>query len=48
MAAGLLMVTEAGGRVSDADGGENPLETGTILAANQELHPQVLARLKAV
>ena len=47
MAAGLLLVTEAGGMVSDADGGENPLEAGTILAANLDLHPLVLARLKA-
>jgi myo-inositol-1(or 4)-monophosphatase len=47
MAAGVLLVTEAGGAVSDADGGSDPLETGNILAANPELHPQVLQRLKA-
>jgi myo-inositol-1(or 4)-monophosphatase len=47
MAAGLLFVTEAGGMVSDADGGNDPLGTGTICAANQELHPQVLGRLRA-
>ena len=47
MAAGLLFVTEAGGVVSDADGGSNPLETGTICVSNSDLHPQILARLKA-
>jgi myo-inositol-1(or 4)-monophosphatase len=47
MAAGILMVTEAGGVVSDADGGTDPLGTGTICAANPELHPLVLQRLKA-
>jgi len=46
IAAGLLLVTEAGGMVSDADGGEDPLNAGTVLAANLDLHPQVLARLK--
>ena len=48
IAAGILLVTEAGGMVTDADGGADPLGTGTILASNLELHPQVLARLKAV
>jgi myo-inositol-1(or 4)-monophosphatase len=47
MAAGLLLVTEAGGVVSDADGGADPLLTGTICGANFELHPQVLERLRA-
>ena len=46
MAAGTLMVTEAGGIVSDADGGTEPLVTGTICAANPDLHPQVLERLR--
>jgi myo-inositol-1(or 4)-monophosphatase len=46
MAAGVLMVTEAGGVVSDADGGERPLETGTICVANAELHPQIIERLR--
>jgi myo-inositol-1(or 4)-monophosphatase len=46
MAAGVLFITEAGGTVSDADGGTDPLGTGTILVANPELHPLVLAKLK--
>ncbi len=47
MAAGILFVTEAGGLVTDADGGGDPLTTGTICASNSDLHPQILARLKA-
>lgn len=47
MAAGVLMITEAGGKVTSADGGEFRLEEGSICAANLDLHPQVLARLKA-
>ena len=48
MAAGMLFVTEAGGVVTDADGGSDPLSTGTICVGNSDLHPQILARLKAV
>jgi myo-inositol-1(or 4)-monophosphatase len=47
MAAGILFVTEAGGVVSDADGGADPMAAGTICVANSDLHPQILARLKA-
>ncbi|HWD68519.1 MAG TPA: inositol monophosphatase family protein [Caulobacteraceae bacterium] len=47
LAAGLILVTEAGGMVSDADGGGDPLATGTICAANLDLHPKLLERLKA-
>jgi myo-inositol-1(or 4)-monophosphatase len=47
IAAGLLMVTEAGGKVTDADGGEGMLDAGSILAANLDLHPLVLERLRA-
>ena len=47
MAAGVLLVTEAGGVVSDADGGEDPLGTGTICVANSDLHPQLIKALKA-
>ena len=48
IAAGMLLVTEAGGKVSEIDGGDaNPLDTGAILAGNLELHPLIEARLKA-
>ena len=47
LAAGILLVTEAGGRVTDADGGEAILSRGSICAANLDLHPQLLQRLQA-
>ncbi|HEX4199135.1 MAG TPA: inositol monophosphatase family protein [Caulobacteraceae bacterium] len=47
IAAGLLMVTEAGGVVSGADGSADALETGNVCAANPELHPLLLQKLKA-
>jgi myo-inositol-1(or 4)-monophosphatase len=47
LAAGILLVAEAGGTVSDADGGASPLATGTICAANADLHPLILQRLYA-
>ncbi len=47
MAAGVLMVAEAGGVVTDADGGADPLATGSICAANADLHAKLLERLKA-
>ena len=34
LAAGILLVTEAGGMVTDADGGDDPLATGSICAGN--------------
>ena len=47
IAAGILMVTEAGGTVTDADGGADPLLTGSVCVANAELHGPLLERLKA-
>jgi myo-inositol-1(or 4)-monophosphatase len=47
VAAGILLVSEAGGVVTDADGGDAMLTTGTICAANPSLHPAVLERLRA-
>jgi myo-inositol-1(or 4)-monophosphatase len=47
MAAGVLMVAEAGGRVTDAEGGDEIFAKGSICAANSELHPLLLGRLKA-
>ena len=47
MAAGLLLVTEAGGKVTDADGGDEMLGSGSICAANLELHPLMLDKLRA-
>ena len=47
MAAGMLMVTEAGGVVTDADGLNDPLLSGSICASNSDLHGLLLERLKA-
>ncbi len=47
IAAGLLLVSEAGGKVTDADGGEDMLKSGSVLAANLDLHPLILERLQA-
>ena len=47
IAAGILLVREAQGVVSDLSGGPNMLDNGTILAANDPLHPQILKLLKA-
>lgn len=38
VAAGMLLVQEAGGFVSEIDGGRKPLTAGSILAANTSLH----------
>jgi myo-inositol-1(or 4)-monophosphatase len=47
LAAGVLLVTEAGGKVTDADGGEDVLSKGAAVAGNLDLHPQILSRLTA-
>ncbi|HEY2444162.1 MAG TPA: inositol monophosphatase family protein [Rhizomicrobium sp.] len=47
VAAGILLVREAGGEVSDLAGGPHALEKGDILAANDTLHPQLLKMLRA-
>src|SRR5207302_1770562 len=47
MAAGVLLVTEAGGKVSNADGEDEVLGQGSICAGNLDLQPQLLQRLRA-
>jgi myo-inositol-1(or 4)-monophosphatase len=47
IAAGLLLVTEAGGKVTDADGGEDMLTNGSICAGNLEIHPLLFDKLRA-
>jgi myo-inositol-1(or 4)-monophosphatase len=47
MAAGLLMVREAGGYVTDLDGHDAMLVKGHIAAGNEVLHKELLAVLKA-
>jgi myo-inositol-1(or 4)-monophosphatase len=46
IAAGALLIREAGGFVTGADGEDNFLETGTICAGNEIIHREMLALLK--
>jgi len=42
IAAGTLLVTEAGGVVSDLQGGQDYLNSGHIVAANSAVHPEMI------
>ena len=46
MAAGHRLVREAGGFVTDLDGGDDMLKTGDILAGNEDIHRELLRMLK--
>ncbi len=46
MAAGLLMVREAGGFVTDIDGGDKMFETASIVAGNEKIQAQLRQLLK--
>ncbi|OYX69828.1 MAG: inositol monophosphatase, partial [Caulobacter sp. 32-67-35] len=46
VSAGVLMVTEAGGKVSTIEEHGNPVEGASIVAANQDLHPLLLEKLR--
>jgi len=48
IAAGVLMVREAGGRVEDLDGGADVLETCNVLAAADGVFPMLSTVLRAV
>jgi myo-inositol-1(or 4)-monophosphatase len=45
VAAGALLVREAGGRITDAGGGDDWLQGGSIVATNGLLHEAILSRL---
>nr|MDJ0983460.1 inositol monophosphatase family protein [Kiloniellales bacterium] len=45
-AAGWLLVREAGGFVTEMDGRSLTLDSGSLLAANGELHPELMKLLK--
>jgi myo-inositol-1(or 4)-monophosphatase len=47
IAAGLVILREAGGFVSDADGGADPMTTRSIACGNEVLHGELLKLLKA-
>jgi myo-inositol-1(or 4)-monophosphatase len=46
MAAGLILLREAGGYVSDADGGSDPLAKSSIACGNESLHRELVKLLK--
>ena len=46
MAAGIILVREAGGYVTDLDGGETMLASGDILAGNETIQRELLRTLK--
>ncbi len=46
MAAGIVLVREAGGYVSDCDGGDDMFAKGHIVAGNESMHKEVLRVLK--
>jgi myo-inositol-1(or 4)-monophosphatase len=46
VAAGLLLIREAGGYVTDVDGGEASPESGHIVAGNEAIHRQLLTLLR--
>ncbi len=48
IAAGILLVREAGGYVSDIDGSHDMLKSGNILAANDHLHLPLGSLLRTV
>ncbi|ADP72564.1 inositol monophosphatase [Rhodomicrobium vannielii ATCC 17100] len=45
MAAGIVIVREAGGYVSDAEGRSNMLKSGTIVCGNESIHAAILKRI---
>jgi myo-inositol-1(or 4)-monophosphatase len=46
LAAGILLIEEAGGVVSDFTGGENHIEHGNLVAGNFNIHQQLLNQIK--
>jgi myo-inositol-1(or 4)-monophosphatase len=47
LAAGALLVIEAGGRVTDVDGSDGYISSGEVLATNGRLHARTLGLLRA-
>jgi myo-inositol-1(or 4)-monophosphatase len=46
MAAGLLLITEAGGKVASLDSEESPLLTGNLVCGNGDIYAQLVEKLK--
>ena len=45
--AGIVMVRESAGLVTDPHGGDKPYETGNVLASTMDIHPKVALTLRA-
>lgn len=45
IAAGILLVQEAGGKMTDYKGGQDYMGTGSVIAANKHLHPPISAAI---
>ena len=48
MAAGQIMIREAGGTVSCIDGKSDPLKTGHVLCGNEAIHGELLKVIKSL
>jgi myo-inositol-1(or 4)-monophosphatase len=48
VAAGILMVREAGGTVSGMLGNDDPLATGDVICGNETIHRELVKLLKTV
>lgn len=46
IAAGIILVREAGGYVTDRNGGQDMMSLGNVVAANDQLHKALLAMVK--
>ena len=46
MAAGIALVREAGGFVTDLNGRDDMINTGSVLAANEDIHGHMLRALR--
>ena len=47
IAAGIILVREAGGYITEMNGGKNVLASGNVVAANPKLHKQLMALVDA-
>jgi len=47
LAAGALLVEEAGGKVTDYEGGQNHLNSGRIISSNSKLHDKISSVIKS-
>ena len=48
IAAGIIIIREAGGVVTGLDGSENDLYTGNVIAGNDNIHESLLKKIKNI